>query len=153
MVKYELYFHHSLILYKGENKMSDIVWLKLYTGLFDGEKLKFVEAMENRDIIVCILIKLFIQAAKTNDKGSIYFNKKTPYTNQMFSIIFNRSLSAIECAFKVLSDFQMIEIDENNFISICNWEKYQNVESMERSRALNRNRVRDHRARKKANEL
>lgn len=133
--------------------MSDIAWIKLYTGIFDGEKLKFVEAMENRDIIICILIKLYIQAAKTNDKGLIYFNKKTPYTSEMFSIIFNRPLSAIESAFKVLSNFQMIEIDEDNFIRICNWEKYQNIEGMERSRDLNRNRVRDHRSRKKANSV
>ena len=131
--------------------MSYIAWIKLYTGLFDGEKLKFIEAMKNRDIIECILIKLYIQGAKTNDKGLIYFNKNTPYTNEMFSIIFNRSVSDIECSFKVLSDFQIIEIDENNFIRICNWEKYQNVEGMERTRALNRDRVRDHRARKKEN--
>lgn len=131
--------------------MSDIAWIKLYTGIFDGEKLKFIEAMVNRDTIECILIKLYIQAAKTNDKGLIYFNKKTPYTNEMFSIIFNRPLSAIESAFKVLSNFQMIEIYEDNLIRICNWEKYQNIEGMERNRSLNRNRVRDYRARKKEN--
>lgn len=131
--------------------MSDIAWIKLYTGIFDGEKLKFIEVMENRDIIICLLMKLYIQAAKTNDKGLIYFNEKTPYTNEMFSIIFNRPLSAIESAFKVLSDFKIIEIYENNFIKICNWEKYQNIEGMERTRSLNRNRVRDHRAKKKEN--
>lgn len=97
--------------------------------------------------------ELYIQAAKTNDKGLIYFNKKTPYTNEMFSIILNRPLSAIESSFKVLSNFQMIEIDEDNFIRICNWEKYQNIEGMERNRDLNGNRVRDHRARKKANSV
>lgn len=69
----------------------------------------------------------------------------------MLSIIFNRSVNAIEAAFKVLSDFQMIEIDEDNFIRICNWEKYQNVESMKRARALTRDRVRNYIAKKKEN--
>ncbi|MDR3594355.1 phage replisome organizer N-terminal domain-containing protein [Clostridium sp.] len=95
--------------------------------------------------------KAIYSAAKTNDKGLIYFNKNTPYTNEMLSIIFDRPLNTIEAAFKVLSDFQMIEIDENNFIRICNWDKYQNVESMERVRSLNRNRARNFRSRKKEN--
>lgn len=129
--------------------MNDIIWLKLYTGIFENEKLKLIESMEMRDVIICLLIKLYIQAAKTNDKGLIYLNKNTPYTNEMLSIIFNRPVNAIEAAFKVLSDFQMIEIDEDNFIRICNWEKYQNVESMERARALTRDRVRNYRAKKK----
>lgn len=131
--------------------MNDIIWLKLYTGIFENEKLKLIESMEMRDVIICLLIKLYIQAAKTNDKGLIYLNKNTPYTNEMLSIIFNRPVNAIEAAFKVLSDFQMIEIDEDNFIRICNWEKYQNVESMERARALTRDRVRNYRAKKKEN--
>lgn len=129
--------------------MNDILWLKLYTGIFENEKLKLIESMEMRDVIVCLLMKLYIQAAKTNDRGLIYLNKNTPYTNEMLSIIFNRPVNAIETAFKVLSDFQMIEIDEDNFIRICNWEKYQNVESMERARALTRDRVRNYRAKKK----
>jgi predicted phage replisome organizer len=131
--------------------MNDVHWLKLYTGIFENEKLKLIESMEMRDVIVCLLIKLYIQAAKTNDRGLIYLNKNTPYTNEMLSIILNRSVNAIEAAFKVLSDFQMIEIDEDNFIRICNWDKYQNVESMERARALTRDRVRNCRAKKKEN--
>jgi predicted phage replisome organizer len=131
--------------------MNDILWLKLYTGIFENEKLKLIESMEMRDVIVCLLIKLYIQAAKTNDRGLIYLNKNTPYTNEMLSIILNRSVNAIEAAFKVLSDFELIDIDEDNFIRICNWEKYQNVESMERARALTRDRVRNYRAKKKEN--
>ncbi|MDR3593416.1 phage replisome organizer N-terminal domain-containing protein [Clostridium sp.] len=131
--------------------MNDILWLKLYTGIFENEKLKLIESMEMRDVIVCLLIKLYIQAAKTNDRGLIYLNKNTPYTNEMLSIILNRPVNAIEAAFKILSDFQLIEIDEDNFIRICNWEKYQNVESMERARALTRDRVRNYRAKKKEN--
>lgn len=129
--------------------MDEVIWIKLYTGLFENKKLKFIEVMKNRDSIVCILIKLCLQAAKTNDKGLIYFNKNKAYTNEMLSIIFNRPLDAIEEAIEVLSDFRVIEIDKNNFIKIRNWEKYQNVESMERVKKLTRDRVRKHRAKKK----
>jgi predicted phage replisome organizer len=67
----------------------------------------------------------------------------------MLSTIFSRPLASIRLALKVLSDFQMIEIAENNVIRIVNWERHQNVEGMDRVREQNRKRVQNHREKKK----
>ena len=47
----------------------------------------------------------------------------------------------------------MIEVDENKFISIANWEKHQNVEGMDRVRKLAAERNRQYRERKKQLQL
>jgi predicted phage replisome organizer len=132
-------------------KMYGIEWIKIYTWMFEDEKFKILDKMAKRDLIICIWLKLLMLAGKTNAKGVIFLDKNTPYTNQMFSVVFNRPLSAVKLSFKVLSDLKMIEINENNFIKIRNWEKYQNVESMERVRNLNRKRAERHREKVKAN--
>lgn len=129
--------------------MANIDWIKIYTRIFEDEKIKFIERLKERDVVLCIWFKLLIQAAKTNSKGIIFLSPQMPYTNEMFSILFNRPLNTIKYSFKILSDFQMIEIDDNNFIKICNWEKYQNVEGMERVRSLNRKRAERHREKNK----
>ena len=129
--------------------MANIDWIKIYTRIFEDEKIKFIERLKERDVVLCIWFKLLIQAAKTNSKGIIFLSPQMPYTNEMFSILFNRPLNIIKYSFKILSDFQMIEIDDNNFIKICNWEKYQNVEGMERVRSLNRKRAERHREKNK----
>ncbi|MDR3596965.1 phage replisome organizer N-terminal domain-containing protein [Clostridium sp.] len=44
------------------------------------------------------------------------------------------------------------EIDENNIISILNWEKHQNIEGMEKVRYKTRKRVGKYRVKQKAEE-
>jgi len=129
--------------------MSDIKWIKLSTNMYDDEKMKLVDAMPERDIIHYLWIRLLIQAGKTNANGLIYLNENIPYTDEMLSTIFSRPLASIRLALKVLSDFQMIEIAENNVIRIVNWERHQNVEGMDRVRDQNRKRVQNHREKKK----
>ena len=86
---------------------------------------------------------------KKSDFYKVYLKRDVPYTKQMLSILFNRSIDIIEKVFEVLVDFQMIEIYENNIIKICNWEKHQNIEGMKRVREGNKERVKNFRERKK----
>lgn len=129
--------------------MSDIKWIKLATNMHDDEKMKLMDAMPERDTIHYLWIRLLIQAGKTNSNGFIYLNENIPYTDEMLSTIFSRPLASIRLGLKVLSDFQMIEIDEDNVIKIVNWERHQNVEGMDRVRDQNRKRVQNHREKKK----
>lgn len=92
--------------------------------------------------------KITYTSWKTNANGLIYLNENIPYTDEMLSTIFSRPLASIRLALKVLSDFQMIEIAENNVIRIVNWERHQNVEGMDRVRDQNRKRVQNHREKK-----
>ena len=129
--------------------MSDIKWIKLSTYMHDDEKMRLMDAMPERDTVHYVWIRLLIQTGKTNANGLLYLNENIPYTDEMLSILFCRPLASIRLALKVLSDFQMIEIAEDNIIKIVNWDKHQNVEGMDKVREKNRKRVQNHREKKK----
>ena len=129
--------------------MADIKWIKLTTNMHEDEKMKLIDATPERDTTHYLWIRLLIQAGKTNANGLIYLNENISYTDEMLSTLFCRPLASIRLALKVLSDFQMIEIDEDNVIKIVNWDKHQNVEGMDRVRDQNRKRVQNHREKKK----
>lgn len=129
--------------------MTRVKWIKLAIDMFDDEKIKIIDSMPERDLIHYVWIRLLVQAGKTNSTGDIFLNENIPYTKEMLSIIFNRSINEIEFSLKTLSDLRMIEIDENNFINIVNWEKHQNIEGMEKIREETRKRVQNHRNKKK----
>lgn len=129
--------------------MTRVKWIKLAIDMFDDEKIKIIDSMPERDLIHYVWIRLLVQAGKTNSTGDIFLSENIPYTKEMLSIIFNRSINEIELSLKILSDLRMIEIDENNFINILNWEKHQNIEGMEKIREETRKRVQNHRNKKK----
>lgn len=83
-------------------------------------------------------MRLLVQAGKTNSNGLIFLNENVNYSEEMLSIIFNRPINSIRLALKTLSQFGMIDIAEDSLIKICNWEKHQNIEGMERVREQNR---------------
>lgn len=118
--------------------------------MFDNEKLKLINAMKEKDLIIYIWIRLLIQAGKNNDGGLIYLNKSTPFSDEMLSTIFDRPVGAIKNALVVLEKLKMIKRDKKGFIKILNWEKHQNVDGLERVREQSRNRMRRMRERKKS---
>lgn len=133
--------------------MSEVKWIKLSTKMFEDEKIKLIEQMPESDTILIIWVKLLAQAGKTNASGYIYLNQNIPYTDEMLATIFNRPLPIVRMALNTFQQFGMIEVDENKFISIANWEKHQNVEGMDRVRKLAAERNRQYRERKKQLQL
>src|SRR5690625_5466606 len=96
--------------------MSNIKWIKLSTSMFDDEKIKLIEQLPEADTILIIWIKLLSQAGKTNSNGYIYLNENVPYSEEMLSTIFGRSLNTVRLALNTLQDFGMIYIDDASFI-------------------------------------
>jgi predicted phage replisome organizer len=132
--------------------MAEVKWIKLSTNMFEDEKIRLIESMPESDMLLIIWIKLLSQAGKTNANGYIYLNENIPYTDEMLATIFNRPLNIVRLALKTFEDFGMIEISNENFIAISNWEKHQNVEGLDKIRQQTRNRVAKHRENKKLNE-
>lgn len=128
--------------------MSEVKWIKLSTHMFEDEKIRLIETMPDSDTILVIWIKLLSQAGKTNASGYIYLNENIPYTDEMLSTIFNRPLSTVRLALKTFQQFGMIDISDDHFISIENWEKHQNVAGLEKIREQTRQRVAKHREKK-----
>lgn len=129
--------------------MAEVKWIKLSTNMFDDEKIRLIEALPESDTILIIWVKLLAQAGKTNASGYIYLNENIPFNEEMLATIFNRPLATVRLALKTFQQFGMIEISENNFISITNWEKHQNIDGLEKIREDTRKRVQKHREKQK----
>lgn len=133
--------------------MAEIKWIKITTTMFDDEKIKLIDAMPERDTIFYIWMRLLVQAGKTNAGGYIFLTEDIPYTDEMLSAIFNRPLNTVRLALDTLKKFGMIQRSENNDLKITNWDKHQNVESMDKIREGNRLRKRRQREKEKQQEL
>jgi predicted phage replisome organizer len=129
--------------------MADVKWIKLTVSMFDDEKIKIIESMPDKDAILIIWIKLLILAGKTNASGYLYLSQNIPYTDEMLSTLFNRPLSTVCMALEVFQKFNMIDVNDNGFIAISNWEKHQNIEGMEKIREQTRQRVAKYREQQK----
>lgn len=133
----------------GVGLTMDLKWIKISLDIFYDEKMKLIEAMPENDTINYIWIRLLIQAGRTNAGGLIFLSEGKPYTEEMLATIFNRPINSIRLGVGTLRNLGMIDIDKDNIIRIVNWEKYQNVEGMERVREQTRKRVAKCRAKKK----
>lgn len=134
---------------KGDLTMSNVKWIKLSTQMFEDEKIRLIEQMPEADTILIIWVKLLSQAGKTNANGYIYLSENIPYTDEMLATIFNRPLGTVRMALEVFKQFDMIEIDDESFINISNWDKHQSVQGLDKIRQQNRERVARHREKKK----
>lgn len=130
--------------------MSEVKWIKLSTQMFEDEKIRLIEHMPEADTILIIWVKLLAQAGKTNASGFIYLNENIPFSDEMIATIFNRPIATVRLALKTFESFGMIEILDNNFISISNWEKHQNVDGLTKIREDTRKRVQRYRERQKS---
>jgi predicted phage replisome organizer len=106
--------------------------------MFEDEKIRLIESLPEADTILIIWVKLLAQAGKTNASGYIYLSENIPFTDEMLSTIFNRPIGTVRLALKTFEQFGMIEISNNHFISIANWEKHQNIDGLEKIREQNR---------------
>ena len=128
--------------------MADVKWIKMSTSIFDNRKIRIIESLPEGNAVIVIWLKLLCLAGNINDCGMIYFTKEIPYTEQMLSTQFNTPLTTIQLAMKTFEQFGMIEII-NDMLHISNWEKYQNVEGMDKIREQTRLRVAKHREKQK----
>lgn len=128
--------------------MSEIKWIKVMTDMFDNRKIKQIETLPEADSLIVIWLKLLCLAGSVNEQGLIYFTKEIPYTDEMMAKQFDRPINVIRLALKTFVQFEMIEIVDD-IIMISNWEKYQNVESLDKVREQTRLRVQRHREKQK----
>lgn len=132
--------------------MADVKWIKVITDIFEDEKIKLIKSMPEGRTLVLIWFQLLVQAGKTNASGWIYLSEGCGYTPAMLSTLFNEPQHMIELGLKLFSTkpFEMIEITDDGLIYIPNWEKHQNVESMDKIREQQRLRKSKQRERQKA---
>lgn len=129
--------------------MSDVTWFKVLTDIFADEKIKIIQSMPEGDSLLVMWFKVLSQAGKTNDGGYIYLRKEIPYTAAMLATLFNKQQQLVEVALKVFEQFGMIDIDDNGYIFVTNWERHQNIDKLNQIKEKTNLRVQKHREKKK----
>lgn len=128
--------------------MADVKWIKITTDIFDDEKILLIESLPEADSIIVIWFKLLCLAGKMNNSGVFLLNDKVAYTDKMLSTIFRRKESTVRLALETFEQFGMIEIIDN-VITIPNWGKHQNIDSIESKREYMRGYMKEYREKQK----
>lgn len=128
--------------------MAYVKWIKITTDMFDNKKIKQLRKLPDGNNIVLIWVMLITMAGRCNSDGKIFLTEDIPYTTKTLAIELDFEESTVSFALQMLSKFGMIRTDDN-YISISNWGKYQNIDGMERIREQTRNRVAKYRENKK----
>ncbi|PGG87497.1 phage replisome organizer N-terminal domain-containing protein [Staphylococcus aureus] len=128
--------------------MGEVSWIKLKVGMFDDSKIKYIEALPERDTIITIWVKLLTLSGKYNEQGYIMLSENLQYNEEMLANEFSRPINSIRLAIQTFETLGMIE-KVNGVIKVTNWEKHQNVEGLEKIRAQNRLRKQKQREKEK----
>lgn len=129
--------------------MGDVKWIKIAVDMFSNRKIRMIESMDNGDALLVFWVKLLALAGQINDGGRIYFTPKMPYSHKALGLYLNTYETIVSQGLQIFKSYDMIEMDEVGIITIANWDKYQNVDGMERIRKQTRERVEKYRAKKK----
>lgn len=127
--------------------MAEITWIKLDRGIFDNRKIKQIENLPDGDRVLMVWFKLLTLAGSCNDGGRVYLTPEVPYTPEMLSAEFARPLPVVQLALEVFTRYGMI-VEEDGYICVKNWDKYQSTDKMAEIREYNRQKQRESRARR-----
>ena len=118
---------------------NGVSWIKLSIDIFNNKKIKQIRKLPEGDAIIGIWLQILCLAGSINDGGMVYFTQDLPYSDEMLSTEFDRPLPLMRLSLKTFVTFGMIEI-VNDIMLVSNWEKYQNVDGLEKIRESGRNR-------------
>lgn len=116
--------------------MADIKWIKIATDIFEDEKLLIIETLPEADSIILIWFKLLCLAGKKNNRG-VFVMGNIPYTDEIFSVVFNRPVNTIRRAFDIFEKFGMIKTIDGR-ITIPSWDKHQSLDAYEKKKERDR---------------
>lgn len=117
--------------------MSSISWIKLRIDMWDDEKIRLIEHLPEADSILVVWLKLLTLAGLKNERGEIYVTDEMPYNDELLAAIFHRPVNVVRMALTTFQKFKMVEIAADQTIIICNWEKHQNAEGLDKIRQQN----------------
>lgn len=129
--------------------MAEVTWFKVLTDIFADDKIKIIQSMPEGDSLLVMWFKVLSQAGKTNDGGYIYLKKNIPYTFGMFATLFGKQQQLVELAMRTFSEFGMIDIDDNGYVFVTNWEKHQSIDKLNLIKEKANIRLKKHRDKKR----
>ena len=119
---------------------NDFKWFKFMNGMFDDEKIEYIESLPDGESILMIWIKILCLASKSNSDGFLMITKEIPYTSDLLAHKFKKTPVQIEYALGIMKKLEMLDIVDN-IICVSNWIKYQSVDELAKIREQTRLRV------------
>ena len=98
--------------------MAEAKWVKFEVNMFEDTKLKIIDNMDKRDLIIYIWTRLLVLAGKSNCGGYLYVTYNIAYTIKTLAIEFNRNIDEVKIALKVLKKLEMIEFTEDKVLKL-----------------------------------
>lgn len=131
-----------------KKSMVQVQWLKVYTDIFDNEKMKKLLRNRDGDTYFRVWIQLLTLAAKSNQHGAILLGENIPMTKYDLAKVMHKTLNKLE---KIIQDLYKLDMIffEKDTICIKNWDKYQSADKLEKMQESNRRRQKEYRDRQK----
>ena len=132
--------------------MVQVQWLKVYTDIFDNEKMKKLLRNRDGDTYFRVWIQLLTLAAKSNQHGAILLGENIPMSKDDLAKVMHKTLNKFEKIIQDLHKLDMIIIEKET-ICIKNWDMYQSADELEKLRESNRRRQQKYREKQKASNV
>lgn len=130
--------------------MGEVQWIKLYLDMFNNNrKISKIRRKPDGDRILLFWIMLLATAGNCNAGGMIFITERVPFTEEDLADEFDFEEDLIKRALQAFDELDMISVDDEGFIFIRNWEKYQSADKLAELRAKDRERKRKKRAQAK----
>ena len=133
--------------------MTDVKWVKLKVGMFDGESFKKIKratigGQKFRDKLTAVWFELLDFAGKCNHAGAFINSREIPFVStDEIAIMIDREPEELQLCMQFFVNEGMVEIIDNIY-QLSNWTQYQNEDKLSQIREQNRIRQANYRARK-----
>lgn len=124
-------------------------WVKVSTGIFECEKIIYIEAMERGPEIVLLWIKLLVLCGKANNGGILQINGRIPHTISTLASTMHCGRELMQAAMDTFLALGMVE-DIDGVLTVPGWEEYQSEDKLAGYRLKEAERKRNWRERQKA---
>ena len=133
--------------------MTDVKWVKLKVGMFDGESFKKIKratigGQKFRDKLTAVWFELLDFAGKCNHAGAFINQREIPFVStDEIAVMIDREPEELDLCMQFFVNEGMVEIIDNIY-QLSNWTQYQNEDKLSQIREQNRIRQANYRARK-----
>ena len=111
----------------------NVQWIKLSTEIFLNPKIAYLRSLKQGDRAVLIWLMLLVLAGRINRGGKLLLTDSIPYDFKMLSGELGYAPKTLELVFEEFVRLNMINREDGVWV-IKNWEKYQNVEKLDKIR-------------------
>ena len=133
---------------------DDVKWIRFKVGTFDGVSFKRIKrakidgVVNLRDKLTAVWFELLDLGGKVNNQGLLVNNELAFKSYEDIAIVLDRTTEEVEMCIKWFINESMMDITDD-ILMISNWNKYQNVEGLDKIRLQNAERQKKFREAKK----